>query len=206
MTKHHYIYKTTCKVTGKFYIGMHSTDNLDDGYLGSGKMLGYSRRKHGDENHSKEILEVLPSREALKLREKEMVNEKLLSDPLCMNLKIGGEGGGKIWNEEHAKSFHRAGWEKMMLGKDFSASTKKAWKNNPEVMKSNIEFAIKAAAHPDVVARRKATYAQRGHSIGEKNSQFGTCWVSNGTPVKIRKEQLEEYLSKGYSRGRIMRD
>ena len=36
---YHYIYRTTCLVTGKFYVGMHSTDNLDDGYLGPGKIL-----------------------------------------------------------------------------------------------------------------------------------------------------------------------
>ncbi|MFA9263238.1 MAG: hypothetical protein ACEQSB_08035, partial [Undibacterium sp.] len=60
--KYHYIYKTTCKITNKFYVGMHSTDNLEDGYLGSGKILGYSRKKHGDENHVREILEYLPSR------------------------------------------------------------------------------------------------------------------------------------------------
>lgn len=91
--KYHYIYKTTCQVTGKFYVGMHSTDDLNDGYLGSGKILGYSRKKHGDENHIKEILEMCSSREALKIREQEIVNEQLLADPLNINLKYGGEGG-----------------------------------------------------------------------------------------------------------------
>jgi hypothetical protein len=32
--KYHFIYKTTCKVNGKFYYGMHSTDGLDGGYIG----------------------------------------------------------------------------------------------------------------------------------------------------------------------------
>lgn len=91
--KYHYIYRTTCQITGKFYVGMHSTDNLEDGYLGSGKILGYSRKKHGDENHKKDIIEMCPTREALKLREKEIVNEQLLADPLNINLKYGGEGG-----------------------------------------------------------------------------------------------------------------
>ena len=91
--KYHYIYKITNKLNGKFYIGMHSTDNLDDGYFGSGKIINYSVNKHGIENHRVEILEFLDSREELKKREAEIVNEELLSDPLCMNSKFGGEGG-----------------------------------------------------------------------------------------------------------------
>ena len=67
--RYHYIYKTTCIITGRYYIGMHSTDNLDDGYLGSGKRLWFSINYHGKENHTKEILEFLDSRKLLKERE-----------------------------------------------------------------------------------------------------------------------------------------
>ena len=28
--KFNFIYKTTCQITGRYYIGMHSTDNLDE--------------------------------------------------------------------------------------------------------------------------------------------------------------------------------
>ena len=89
----HYIYKTTCNVTGRYYVGMHSAYNLEDGYMGSGKRLRYSIRKHGIENHTKEILEFLPTREDLVLREIEIVTKELISEDLCMNLREGGTGG-----------------------------------------------------------------------------------------------------------------
>ena len=74
---------------------MHSTDDLEDGYFGSGQLLWKSIKKHGKEKHTKEILEFLPSRKKLKDRERELVNEELLSDCLCMNLRVGGEGGAQ---------------------------------------------------------------------------------------------------------------
>lgn len=92
--KHHLIYRTTCVVTGKYYIGMHSTDDREDCYLGSGKILGRSVKKHGRRAHIREILEELPDRESLRLREAEIVTEFLIRDPLCMNVTEGGKVGG----------------------------------------------------------------------------------------------------------------
>lgn len=72
---------------------MHSTDDADDGYLGSGKILARSIKKYGKENHTREVIEYLPDRESLAARENEIVNEALLKDTKCMNLTIGGIGG-----------------------------------------------------------------------------------------------------------------
>jgi hypothetical protein len=91
--KYNYIYKTTCIITNRFYIGMHSTDNLEDGYIGSGKRLWHSINKHGKENHICEILEFLPDRKSLAEREREIVNQEMLNEELCMNITTGGEGG-----------------------------------------------------------------------------------------------------------------
>lgn len=91
--KYHFIYKTTNVLNGKFYIGMHSTDNLNDGYLGSGKYIANSIRKYGKENFKIEFIEFYPTRDALIQREIELVNDDILKDLLCMNLGRGGHGG-----------------------------------------------------------------------------------------------------------------
>ena len=108
--KYHYIYKTTCLTTGKFYIGMHSTNDLNDGYMGSGKKLWQSINKHGLENHRCDILEQLPSRAALRAREAELVNEELLHDPMCMNLMLGGHGGWETANSKQTSDYRSKRW------------------------------------------------------------------------------------------------
>ena len=37
--KYHYFYITKNKENGKLYAGIHSTNDLNDGYIGSGKLL-----------------------------------------------------------------------------------------------------------------------------------------------------------------------
>jgi hypothetical protein len=89
--KYHYLYKTTNLKTGKFYFGIHSTDNIDDGYIGSGKKLWYSINKYGKENHKKDILEFVERRDLLNEIEIKIINE-FINNPLCMNLSNGGFG------------------------------------------------------------------------------------------------------------------
>jgi hypothetical protein len=41
----HYLYKITCIINEKYYLGIHSTNNINDGYMGSGKRIKYSIKK-----------------------------------------------------------------------------------------------------------------------------------------------------------------
>jgi len=215
---HHYIYKTTCQVTGKFYVGMHSTDDPNDGYLGSGKILGYSIAKHGRENHKKEILERLPTREALRLREKEIVNEELLADSLNINLKYGGEGGFDHLNSPEAIEARRwtftvrskAGYEAQRKLMEDPGYREKRLAQQREVIK--IAKAAAMEKYPSGTFANRSHTAETCHKMkqshqgkhdGQKNSQFGTCWVSrDGKAIKIKKPEMETYLSNGYSKGR----
>lgn len=93
----HFVYKTTCTSTGRYYIGVHSTANEHDGYLGSGKYLHRSIKKHGLENHQREVLKYFETRSEADLYEAELVTWDLIkTDDLCMNLSPGGCGGDKL--------------------------------------------------------------------------------------------------------------
>ena len=91
--QYHIIYKTTCLINNKYYIGMHSTDNLEDGYMGSGKAIKFSIKRYGKENHRVEILEMLENKELLAERERAIVTLSKVNSGKCMNLKVGGIGG-----------------------------------------------------------------------------------------------------------------
>lgn len=88
----HLVYKTTCIIDGKYYIGIHSTTDIDDGYMGSGTILRNAIKKHGVKKFVREILFSFHTRAELLRKEAELVNNDLLQDPLCYNLISGGGG------------------------------------------------------------------------------------------------------------------
>ena len=90
--KIHYFYKITNLVNNKYYYGIHSTNNLNDGYMGSGKRITCAIKKYGIENFKKEILKYFNSRIELLEYEHLIVNKEILKDPLCYNLCQGGIG------------------------------------------------------------------------------------------------------------------
>jgi len=87
---YHYFYKITNDINGNYYYGVHSTNNLDDEYLGSGIRLGYAKNKYGIEHFHKEILKFFDTADDAYNYESEIVNESLVKDPNCYNCMVGG--------------------------------------------------------------------------------------------------------------------
>lgn len=85
------IFKITNDFDECFYYGIHSTENLNDSYMGSGIRLWNAYRKYGIQHFKKEILEFFPDRESLSKRESEVVTEELIKDPNCYNIILGGD-------------------------------------------------------------------------------------------------------------------
>lgn len=90
--KYNYFYKITNTKSGEYYFGVHSTDDLDDGYLGSGTRIKEAIEKEGKENFNKEIIKFFSTiTEALE-EEARVVTKDLVDDPMCYNMVLGGGG------------------------------------------------------------------------------------------------------------------
>lgn len=93
ISRYHYFYKITNNINGHFYYGVHNTNDLDDGYMGSGKRLHIAYKKYGIDNFTKEIIRFFDTAEDAFNYESEIVTEKLVDDPNCYNLCTGGKSG-----------------------------------------------------------------------------------------------------------------
>ena len=187
---------------------MHSTDKLNDGYFGSGKRLWFSINYYGKENHVKEILEWLPTREELKKREKEIVNKKLIRENLCMNLCVGGEGGRGFTSNEQKLNAVKSNEKQKQL-----RETNQEWVNK---RKENSSIGHKKVfdegrqnrnwgknwtglTHSEE-SKKLMSQSSKGMGTGSNNSQYGTQWVTNGT--ENRKIKKDADIPIGWYKGR----
>ena len=210
----HYIYKTTNIITGKFYVGMHSTFNTNDDYLGSGKILWYSIKKYGKENHKKEILEFCKNKIELKKRENEIVNEDMIHDKMCMNLMRGGQGG--FISVEQQKRFS-AGGNKVLkekfkndiefrnkFGKTCSNNLKEQYKSGK---RKKIYFYDWTGKNHTDETKRKIGLKNSINQQGKNNSNYGNVWVYNNKLLiskLIPKKELKNYILDDWIKGRKM--
>lgn len=105
--KLNFIYKTTNLTNNKAYVGQHSTNNLDDGYLGSGVALLNAVEKYGKEKFKCEILEhCLPCRFFKNNREEYWIKIFNSLKPNGYNLTkvCGGGNMGEIVNKRISES------------------------------------------------------------------------------------------------------
>lgn len=203
--KYHFIYKTTNILSGRYYIGMHSTDNLDDGYLGSGDRLRLAVRKHGKENFEREILEFVNSRVDLRNRESEIITLDEIAKVDCMNLVVGG--GGFMLDEFHYKCAKAGGnvhAEKMKTDEIYCERVIKTVTDN--LKKAHQEGKIKydtftGKKHSEKTKEKMSNKAKL--RTGDKNSQYGSCWITNGKESK--KIMRGDDIPEGWYLGRKMK-
>lgn len=183
---------------------MHSTDNIEDGYVGSGKRLWYSINKYGKHNFKCEILEMLPDRRSLKERESLLVNEQRIQDSLCMNIVYGGGGvfispegckkGGKYSGNLHSIKMKTDSEYREKHTQIFLTMTNELRKKGLLIPPNWSGKKHKGDT------KLKIGLANSIKQKGMKNSQFGTCWITDGNENK--KIKKTDKLPKNWSYGR----
>ncbi len=88
----HCVYTTTNMKNGKMYIGIHSTVDMDDGYLGSGSKLKEDIKKYGKDDFIKQVMHVFDTREEAFACEHDIVTQGIVEDPAFYNQIVGGKG------------------------------------------------------------------------------------------------------------------
>ena len=201
--KFNYFYRIENLINGKFYFGVHGTDILADGYIGSGKRLKYAIKKYGIENFKKEILEFFDKYQEALDYEAEVVNKDLVLNPNCYNLKKGGIGGnngkGDEWYREHINLMLQAQWKDPKFIEEHKKRCSKNLKGSPNSSR------FKGKKHSDeTILQMRNTHHLNGDQKGTKNSQCGTCWINNDLEnKKIKKSDIDLYP--GWIQGRKMK-
>ena len=215
----YYLYQITNKVNNKIYVGVHKTKDLNDGYMGSGKVIRSAIMKHGIENFKKDILETFENAEVMYAREAEVVTDEFLLREDVYNLRRGGHGGFDYINENSLNGFSNIDTaklgrkitnEKLVLKygslSEFAAKGGKASRDlktgihDPLHRKMYSDAGNSPEARAKASITLKATLAERRPHDGEKNSQYGTMWITN--EVDNKKIKKTDSIPDGYRKGR----
>jgi hypothetical protein len=132
-----FTYKTTNMINGKIYIGVHKTNNINDGYIGSGLIISRAIKKYGKENFKREILEEFDTLAEAYLEESKIVNESFVNRSDTYNITIGGDGG---W-------YHTKG---KIVVKDKDGNTMQVSVDDPRYLSGELVGVCKGLKHPGI--------------------------------------------------------
>ena len=198
---------------------MHKTKNPYDNYLGSGKLFKRAVKKYGEENFIKEVLFIFDTAEEMFAKEKEIVNKLFIESNNTYNIMEGGYGGYSHINE-YGKNLYGQNGDINHGGKNLINGNKlKSFLLEHGLLdkwKENVSSALKEKWKRDGFhwtgrkhsnnTKKKIGEKLKVAQSGAKNSQYGTCWVYHSKTnknLKIKKEELQTYLTNGYTKGRV---
>lgn len=200
------IYKITNKLNGKTYIGKHQTKNLDDGYMGSGKLIKAAINKYGAENFDKEILHVFETEAEMNAAESKLVTLGEDSYNLCP----GGLGGFGYINKiglniyENHSEVSRRNLEIAVKTRVKDEAYYRIMKNNSDLGLQKLKSLYpqgtwKERSHSEET-KSKISISQKDKQSGTKNSQYGTQWITDGLINK--KIKAVDIIPEGWYKGR----
>lgn len=202
--KYNYTYVITNLVNNKIYYGTHSTDDLNDGYMGSGTLLAQAKKKYGKKNFNLSILGFYKDFKSARDAERELVTIDVVNDPMTYNLKIGGEGrrriGYRVSSETKEKISKAQKGKPKHLG--FSDVCRKAQlgKKQSEETKAKRKEAL--LNNPYGYNRNKPSH-KRDPIMWDNIEKIKEIWENSGKPgaIKLKKLAIEAgFPNKSYAR------
>lgn len=215
---YHYVYAVTNLLDRKVYVGKHSTDDLDDDYMGSGKLLFRAIAKYDLENFRKDILGFFDSEiDALDV-ERRLVTEEFVSRNDTYNLIPGGKGGWhhtNIENDRNRSNKQKAAqitWKKIRSNTDM---LRRRHETSSNALRKNNELGLCGSAgglnSSGFTGMQHTSFSKEKMSkaaserTGERNSQFGTVWIHHedfDSPRKVKLDDFCDWSEQGWKRGR----
>jgi hypothetical protein len=168
--------------------------------------LYYELNKYGRDNFKFEILEQFESREELVQAEIKLITEEDVKNPNCLNLKQGGSGG---WSEEVGKAGRLAGnAEYVRLLKEdpiyrarivemCRVRMEKQYREGTRLKVVKYDWTGKKHKPESITKMKNST---KGKGKGDRNSQYGTCWITNG--IESKKIDKRDSIPEGWRLGR----
>ena len=214
--KHNIVYRTTVRTEGKeyFYVGKHSTDVLEDGYLGSGPKFRKFLREHPNSEISREILSDWETVEEALLEEERVVTLGMLRNPFCLN---SIRGGGTFDTTGRVPSLNeRKSQAEKMRGHAVSEEQRKKisekLKGRKGATRGRVWVSLgeeKRLVDPENLQKwLDAGYIKArpvASSQGVEDFHKNSVWIHRGIENKIiRKSELESYLEQGFEEGRVL--
>ena len=199
--KYYYVYQIRNLINNKVYVGAHQTDNLEDGYMGSGIQITRAIKKYGLDNFQKIILKFFDTAEAMFGEEAEIVDRDFVLREDTYNLCEGGYGGQ--WSVGRVENGLKNARESLFIYSEEAKEKVRQYNMSEKALahrRSVASLGNKASRTKEAITKKKATMRQNKHSQGKKNSQFGTMWITDGT--SNRKIGKNEQVPEGWKRGR----
>ena len=199
----YYLYQITNLVNAKIYVGVHKTQDMNDGYMGSGKVILRAIKKHGINNFEKVILEQFVDAKSMYAREKEVVTEDFLSRKDVYNLRRGGFGGFD-WINKKGLNYNpiaqrigglKTGWKNLQRNNSSPEKNKRRVANRMKKFADDYNASNRGSCR-SAETKTKMTAS----ATGSKNSQFGTMWITDG--VQNKKCNRSSTIPTGWKPGR----
>lgn len=178
------IYQTTNLINGKIYIGQHKTKNLQDGYLGSGKLISESIKKYGKEQFKKEILFCFDNFEDMNSKEIEIVDKEFINEDFNYNLATGGNDKKELSGKTLKKmSQNNSGKNNPFYGRKHSDESKeKSRKKQIGKLSYNYGRIVKKETRNKIGERHKGKKLSKEHKLALSKAMIGENNPNSGIP------------------------